>query len=114
MMVGAGPWPALRIRNQAVKTGSIRVGAWAACVACLILGASIAEAAGESKKPKVPVTRSPAVTAYSSTKSPVAAEPQTTGSVGSPADQDANCTKSRKRLWVEGEGWVVRRVTTCF
>ncbi len=24
-----------------------------------------------------------------------------------------NCGKSRKRLWVEGEGWVVRKVTTC-
>ncbi|WP_430911162.1 hypothetical protein [Methylobacterium sp. sgz302541] len=23
------------------------------------------------------------------------------------------CNKARRRLWVEGEGWVVRRVTTC-
>ncbi len=28
-------------------------------------------------------------------------------------DEPANCSKSRKRLWVEGEGWVVRRVTIC-
>ncbi|ACA19506.1 conserved hypothetical protein [Methylobacterium sp. 4-46] len=26
---------------------------------------------------------------------------------------DATCTTSRKRLFVEGEGWIVRRVTTC-
>lgn len=28
-------------------------------------------------------------------------------------DEGANCAKSRKRLWVEGEGWLVRKVTTC-
>jgi hypothetical protein len=38
-------------------------------------------------------------------------EPETTGSIA-PATEPA-CDKSRKRLWVEGEGWVVRRVTTC-
>lgn len=44
------------------------------------------------------------------TKIAEAAQAQTTV-----ADDDAstNCNKSRKRLWVEGEGWVVRRVTTC-
>ncbi|WP_342353999.1 hypothetical protein [Methylobacterium soli] len=25
----------------------------------------------------------------------------------------ANCSRSRRRLWVEGEGWIVRRITTC-
>lgn len=28
-------------------------------------------------------------------------------------DEQAGCVRSRKRLWVGGEGWVVRRVTTC-
>ncbi|GEP10402.1 hypothetical protein [Methylobacterium gnaphalii] len=28
-------------------------------------------------------------------------------------DASAICNKSRKRLWIEGEGWIVRRVTTC-
>ena len=23
------------------------------------------------------------------------------------------CTKARRRLWVESEGWIVRRITTC-
>jgi hypothetical protein len=40
-------------------------------------------------------------------------EPETTGSVASAASAEPACDKSRKRLWVEGEGWVVRRVTTC-
>jgi nucleoid-associated protein YgaU len=40
-------------------------------------------------------------------------EPETTGSLGDPAAAEPVCDKSRKRLWVEGEGWVVRRVTTC-
>ena len=43
------------------------------------------------------------------------AEPATTGSLskGASADQPA-CDRARRRLWVEGEGWVVRRVSTCY
>ena len=39
-------------------------------------------------------------------------DPETTSSVMPTADD--KCLRSRKRLWVEGEGWVVRRVATCF
>jgi len=28
-------------------------------------------------------------------------------------DDATNCSRARRRLWVEGEGWIVRRVTTC-
>ena len=28
-------------------------------------------------------------------------------------DEDATCSRARRRLWIEGEGWVVRRITTC-
>jgi len=28
-------------------------------------------------------------------------------------DDLTNCSRSRRRLWVDGEGWIVRRVTTC-
>lgn len=32
----------------------------------------------------------------------------------SESDEDsANCNKQRRRLWIEGEGWIVRRVTIC-
>jgi hypothetical protein len=30
-----------------------------------------------------------------------------------PEEEGANCSKLRKRLWIEGEGWLVRRVTIC-
>ncbi|MBE7249190.1 MAG: hypothetical protein INR63_29980 [Actinomycetospora chiangmaiensis] len=28
-------------------------------------------------------------------------------------DDEATCSRARRRLWIEGEGWVVRRITTC-
>ncbi len=35
------------------------------------------------------------------------AEPEVGGA------SDAACSKVRKRLWVDGEGWIVRRVSIC-
>jgi hypothetical protein len=29
------------------------------------------------------------------------------------SSDDAACTKARRRLWVDGEGWVVRRIAIC-
>lgn len=29
------------------------------------------------------------------------------------ASNDATCQKTRRKFWVEGEGWIVRRVATC-
>ena len=70
----------------------------------------------------LPVQAAPAVPhdgqKVSATKDKVstvaATEPETTGSVQSGATEDLNCNRSRKRLFVEGEGWIVRRVTTCY
>lgn len=28
-------------------------------------------------------------------------------------DESGTCNRARRRLWVEGEGWVVRRITVC-
>jgi hypothetical protein len=39
----------------------------------------------------------------------VAAEPAATGSAGN----EESCFTARRKLWVDGEGWIVRRVTTC-
>lgn len=38
-----------------------------------------------------------------------------TASVTAPATEadDAQCSTSRKKLFVDGEGWIVRRVTIC-
>ncbi|QFU16838.1 hypothetical protein [Microvirga thermotolerans] len=41
-----------------------------------------------------------------------AKDPEVTGSIGA-ADRP-NCNRSRMKLWVEGEGWMVRPVTTCY
>ncbi len=41
-------------------------------------------------------------------------DPEATGSVQPEANADPGCARSRKRLFVEGEGWIVRRVTTCY
>ena len=115
-----------------MTTSLVRMGALAASAA-FVLSATVfsfapAEAAGSSArrgaKPAaqekvveqvvVPSVKAKgAATAYSSSKATAALEdPQTTSSVGTA--EEANCMKSRKRLWVEDEGWVVRRVTTCF
>jgi hypothetical protein len=37
--------------------------------------------------------------------------PAATGST-KPAE-GAGCLRSRRKLWVDGEGWIVRRVTLC-
>jgi hypothetical protein len=39
---------------------------------------------------------------------------ETTSSTEMKSMNDAPCDISRKRLFVEGEGWIVRRVTTCY
>ena len=39
---------------------------------------------------------------------------ETTSSIRSNSSDDARCDVARKRLFVEGEGWIVRRVTTCY
>ena len=42
------------------------------------------------------------------------AEPTTTSSISkAPGDEQPACDRPRRRLWIEGEGWVVRRVSAC-
>ena len=43
-----------------------------------------------------------------------ATDVETTSSIETKSPDDASCDISRKRLFVEGEGWIVRRVTTCY
>ena len=38
---------------------------------------------------------------------------ETVGSIQTDEDRP-NCNRSRKKLWVEDEGWIVRQVTTCY
>ena len=42
------------------------------------------------------------------------ADPVTTSSVSKAAgEEEPACNRPRRRLWVESEGWVVRRVAAC-
>lgn len=45
------------------------------------------------------------------TVSRAAAAPAATEADDDPLPE--GCTRARRRLWVDGEGWLVRRVTTC-
>ncbi|MBZ6075515.1 hypothetical protein [Microvirga puerhi] len=42
-----------------------------------------------------------------------ARDPEATSSIRMDDDKP-NCNRSRKKLWVEDEGWIVRQVTTCY
>lgn len=69
----------------------------------LAASASILAWPAQAAPPSGPVTvaeadRTPAPAAYAQSEG---------------EDDAASCSRSRKRLWVEGEGWVVRRITTC-
>jgi len=92
-----------------VKTGIIlRAAGFAAGLALLLPVAHLSSAAAAGSSASAAKTASNALgTAPAAVK-----DPQTTSSA--PAAEDDKCLRSRKRLWVEGEGWVVRRVTTCF
>jgi hypothetical protein len=41
------------------------------------------------------------------------ADPATTSSLAKAVEDEPACARPRRRLWVEGEGWVVRRVSAC-
>ena len=60
-----------------------------------------------------PQERTRAVDASKTTKV-AEVDPATTGSLTkADADDEQACSRPRRRLWVEGEGWVVRRVSAC-
>ncbi|WP_201831604.1 hypothetical protein [Microvirga zambiensis] len=44
----------------------------------------------------------------------VAKDVETTSSIETNSAGDPSCSIARKRLFVEGEGWIVRRVATCY
>lgn len=75
-------------------SGSIAAGAF-----LVLAGAFGAQAAPAA------IDRNPAKVADATQVRPVAAVDG--------EDESANCSTARKRLWVESEGWVVRKVTIC-
>jgi hypothetical protein len=99
--------PAPRQEDLIVKTrNATAAGGQIACAAVLlsllelaIIPAMAAPAAPKAAKPA-------AVTAT------VVPDPEVTSSIEEP-DLGPACERPRRRLWVEGEGWVIRRVTVC-
>ena len=95
-----------------MKTGLLKgAGGIAAGTALFMSCASLALTPAAAASSSARVTKSTTATVAAEPSRATAQDPQTTSSVN--ADQE-NCLRSRKRLWVAGEGWVVRRVTTCF
>ena len=89
-----------------------KAGARIACGA-LLLGSAIAAAS------LVPAEASPArtgeplrrtVTVPNAKYTSAPAEPSGTGSIAKAPEQPGACDGVRKRFWIEGEGWIVRRV----
>ena len=80
--------------------------------ACAVAFSMFMALPADAAKAKQPAKGAP--TAYASSKAPATVEDPTSTASIKPAATDASCQKSRKRLFVEGEGWLVRSVTTCF
>jgi hypothetical protein len=80
--------------------------------ATLLLGsmfllASLAPSFAAPAAAAKPVKEKVAAVAASETDGPSA-----TGSIRA-EDGGAGCQRARRKLWVDGEGWIVRRVTVC-
>ncbi|MCJ2068766.1 hypothetical protein MKK75_08115 [Methylobacterium sp. J-030] len=75
---------------------TFRTTALGAASAVLLLTTVAGQAAGASGETKV-----------------ADAGPQVHAATGAERDDEASCSRARRRLWIEGEGWVVRRITTC-
>jgi len=73
-----------------------------AALAFLVLGSAVQAAA-----PLEPKAADRAATALAGK------DPQTTSSV-TVESLPPNCQRSRKKFWVADEGWIVRKVTTCY
>ncbi|ACL61134.1 hypothetical protein [Methylobacterium nodulans] len=82
-------------------------GARLTLLAALTAGAGLAAAPGFAAPA---VDKAPA---KAQSRSPAVRDVTATATMPEEGTDDANCTTARKRLFVEGEGWIVRRVTTC-
>lgn len=75
---------------------TFRTTLFGAAGAAFVLASAAAQAAGEPAETKV-----------------ADAGPQMHAPAGADRDDEVSCSRARRRLWIEGEGWVVRRITTC-
>lgn len=91
---------AARGRGSGMSVFHTRMSVAAGVVFFAIAGVSGAEAA-------------PATPPASAEVSQLANRPITAVAAMAEDDELTNCSRARRRLWVDGEGWIVRRVTTC-
>ena len=108
-------------RGQPVTHRFSHSGLGTACFA-LLLGSTLLVAAPAAAAPGErgrPAATAPAATGQAAKKLAVAeADAMTTSSMATSSltkatDEEPACDRPRRRLWVEGEGWVVRRVSAC-
>ncbi|MDR7039385.1 MULTISPECIES: hypothetical protein [Methylobacterium] len=89
--------------SRPVRTSSLVLALAASCLIAAPAEARRGEKPGAAEPP-----------ARASVKAPVkgpGGEPAVAWTAGeAPA---ANCTRSRRKLWQEGEGWIVRTITAC-
>ncbi|MGU3538639.1 hypothetical protein [Methylobacterium sp. A54F] len=60
----------------------------------------------------LPVAAAPAAD-HGPTRVAEASDPVKPAAAVENEEDNTNCSRARRRLWVEGEGWIVRRITTC-
>jgi hypothetical protein len=77
------------------------------------LGAGSAGAAPARAKQAVEAKAPAAKRAAVGTKAAKPAEEPKAAYTKAGPEEDAGCLSARRKLFVEGEGWIVRRVTTC-
>lgn len=102
---------ALRASNHnknSGPTGGIKL------IACLGLATGMVLAIFPAEAAPTVARDGRAIKVAVTTKTEVAVkDPEATGSIQA-SDDGLTCSQSRKRLFVEGEGWIVRKVTTCY
>ena len=117
-IVSANVWCAARIcaylRGWAVgQNWIVRAGSLAACAIAFLPIFALEAVAAQGAGAPVKAVKPPAAVVSAGAAKTAEQDPQVTSSVER-GEVDPGCLRARKRLWVEGEGWVVRRVTTCF
>jgi hypothetical protein len=117
-------------KRYSVGASAIVCGTLALASASLLVTSSASFAAAKGHTLATPVAASAKPGTPASVKAPKAeargaapAKAKAAEVVGDPLDRsafakatpedDGACLTARKKLWVEGEGWIVRRITTC-
>lgn len=75
----------------------------------LAVTASSAEAASVASPERVE-----AKTLQQTATAVAAKDVEETGSIQADARDSSTCIRSRKKMFVESEGWIVRKITTCY